>query len=256
MCRFLVSFTLLGLAAGVAQSELIAIGLSWNDKLFVQEYWRLGLPYYGITNLRDKEVVVSVTGGGGQMGGPWKVKAGASKGFRVQAAKKQGELARIRFADRSLGLTELPVEEPPAGAGGFATCVGLNGSGGHDPGLWMVQQHLRYSSGGVIEVTFLVKSRPGTLTLYKIPNGTLPGGLSFIPIKEAASETLPVRADGKGFVIDTGNPKKAAEWHRVTARFQAPETQRLTLGVIDGWMAFSGGGGHGLARAVVVAPKD
>jgi hypothetical protein len=256
MRTLLISLPALVLAAGAARGELIAIGLSWNEKVFVQEYWRLGWPYFGITNVSDKAVAVTMIDREGKGEGPWRVKAGASKGFRVNPAKQTGEMVRLRNADRGLGTTELPKDEPPAAANGFASCVGLNGSGGHDAGLWMVQRHLRYPSGTVIEVTFLVKSRPGVLSLFKTPNGTPPGGLAFASAKEVTCDTLPVRADAKAFYVDTTNPKKAAEWHRITARFQAPDVKRLTLALIDGWMAGSGGGGHGLARGVVVAPQE
>jgi hypothetical protein len=254
--RLFILGSLLAVSLGASVSaDQIPLGLSWDQKVFVQEYWRLGSPYYAVSNRTDKVATLTLIGNKGQIGGPWRVKSGATKGFQVPTADNLNELVRVMNGDRSLGLIDLPTKLTPPAEDGFATCVGLNGSGGRDQNLWMVQKQWQYVAGGVIEVTFLIKSRPGTLSLTGPAGDTRPGGLAGAQVKKATSETLPVQEKGKGFVIDTGKPKKPADWHRVTVQLQAPEVKTLTLVLINGWMADSGGGGHVLARGVLVAPK-
>jgi hypothetical protein len=255
MRYFICSSLLVALLGSSASADQIALGLSWEQKIFVQEYWRLGSPYYAVSNRTDKNVTITVSGKTAKVAGPWRVKPGAAKGFEIPTAETNFELVRVLNADRSLGLLEQPTKLTPPTADGFATCVGLNGSGGRDISLWMVQKQWQYVAGEPIEVTFYVKARPGTLTLSRPAGGATAGGLTSAQVVKVTSETLPIRDDAKGFIIDTGKPKKAADWHRVTAQYQAPDVSRLSLILIDGWYADNGGGGHVLARGVLVGPK-
>lgn len=233
---------------------LIAVGVNWGHGVFVQEYWRLGFPYYNVTNTTAKDISVSVVGKA-KLAGPVKIKKDATKPIRIEVAAEAGKLVRVDADGRSLGVIDHCHELTPPPDDGFATCMGLNGSGGRDLNIWMVQKSMKFPAASTVEVTFVVKSRPGQLFLLKQLETVPSDSVAFVPIKSAKSETLPLREDDKGFYIDLGNPKKEAAWHRITARFETPATKTPRVAMVEGLFTSGSGGGHGLSRGFVVVPK-
>jgi hypothetical protein len=241
-------------------SALIALGISTSSPLFIQEFWREGKAHYEITNLTDKEVTVFATAPGGTRAGPWKIGARKSKAFPAPKAKNPAATGYMSFTldGRGIGAIQPPVDRNVPKEKGRSTCVGYNGNGGRNPNLWMVQEQSRYHGGDMITMTFLVKATSGGFTLARTDDDRLPRGQLFLPPIDVTSETLAVEKDPQKYVVRLGNPKMELEWHRVTARFQAPEVRGLKSAVIMGnWASDPGVGGGGvLARSVVLVPKD
>jgi hypothetical protein len=242
-------------------ADQLPLGVSPSHRLFIQEYWKDGRAYYGIINLADKEVTVSVSTPDGTRAGPWKIAARESKSFPLPAIKNVQGYMRVEKDGNGIGLLEVPVDSNVPKEKGELTCVGYNGNGGRDPKLWMVQKQDRYQAGDAVEVTFVIQATDGLLEFARADDDRLPAGQVFLSPIDVTSETLHVKKTDEKFVVTLVNPKKIVAWHRVTVRFRAPEVRTLKSGVIMGtwWNDAAKGGfgsGHVLARSVVLAPKE
>jgi hypothetical protein len=240
----LVAFLVVLFFTSPLLADQIPLGLRW-DKVFVQEYWKDGKPYYAIANIGDRNAIVWTTDGAGK----WKVKAGQIARVAVQPGQN-GALFRFMIDQQNLGLLQQPVTPKQPVKDGYATYLGLNGSGGGYQDLYCVQKEFSFPSGGIIEIDLIVPSKRGTITFWKQKRNDYP--LPQALIIEAKCATLPVTDTGGTIVIDANKPLKDEPTHTVLLKFRAPMVQRKTMVIIDGNATLTQGGAHGITRGVVV----
>lgn len=249
-------------SANSAQAMLIGVGLDWRTGVFAQEYWHKGEPHYLLVNLRDKDVEIRVYEFdsswrlgqplGKAAAGPWKVAAGKQA---VVSAKALAGEKLWRFV---IGGTEpigvLSVGGDPGYRGdGYATSMGLNGSGGMVPGVYLVQKTLTFEPGATISCELHLPAKAGQLKFKRAPakNDDAKRPQELI-VKSATSETLPIKVDAKFLTIDAMAPKKPADNHVVQLTIELPDAKTPSLNMIDGWLA-RGTGGNGVTRALWIA---
>jgi RNA polymerase sigma factor (sigma-70 family) len=253
------------IGALAANAGQIVLGLRAIDKLFLQECWHEGEPFYSIANLADEEITIAVKAPDGTRAGPWKIGARESRSCPVPIVKNPGERDFMKDG-REIGLLRPPANEKLPKEKGYATNKNYNAGGDPSP-LWAVQKKSTYQGGDVVEITFVVKApnpkrkeREYNVTGFSLsrvdPKNFRPDfGQVILPAVEVTSETLTIEKDKEKFSVKVEDPKKEAEWHRVTARFAAPKMRTLKAGVVAGTWRGDGGGDRWLLRAIVLVPK-
>jgi hypothetical protein len=238
---------------GQARADLTALGVSPSEPIYVQEFWSSGKPYYRILNFAEKEVAIGLTAPDGTRTGPWKIPAHDHRAIPAPIAKPgvTGYVLLQRDETR-VGALPPPVDRNVPEEKGELTCMGYNGNGGQYPNVWMLQKQSTFQAGDVIEMTFLLKATDGGLRLTRTDDDRLPHGQFFLEPIDVASETLTVKKEDKQFAIDCSAPRKNADWHRVTVRFQAPRVRAMKAGVVMGHYYSASGSGGALARSVVL----
>jgi hypothetical protein len=223
---------------------LIAVGINWNA-VFVQEYWRNGQPYYDIANITAKPLDISTSDGG-----KWKVKPGRIIHGEAKIGRPN---TYIRFLTQngSLGTLPAPLAPPQVVKEKYVTYEGLNGSGGRYSDLYVQQTEHTFPGGGFIEVELVVPANRGLINFPKAGANKYPLKEAFIA--EAKCDSLKVTDNGKEIVIDANQPLKNQNVHTVRLRFRAPNVQKRSMVLINGW-ARQGQGGHGITRGVIVVP--
>src|SRR5262245_20424286 len=244
MCAFVGAGLLLVLVVQ-ARADLTALGVSSSEPIYVQEFWDAGKAYYRIMNFAEKEVAIDLVAPDGTRTGPWKIPARDHKAIAAPIAKPGAEGYVLLQRDcKTVGTLLPPIDLNVPNEKGEATCTGCNGSGGQNPNVWMVQRQSTYRGGDVIEVTFLVKATGGGIRLSRTDDDRLLHGQLFLAPIDVSSETLTVKKENDRFTIDCAAPKKNADWHRVTARFQSPRVRAMKSGVVVGdYYSESGAGG-------------
>jgi hypothetical protein len=259
-------------AASSAHAETIGLGLDWRSGVYVQEVWHKGAPHYVLANLGKEDVQITVHEFDSRWrlgqplpeaeAGPWKVAAGG-KALVDAAAVTGDKLHRFVIADGKQPLGVLPsVGEPTFGDEAFkgkryASRLGLNGSGGATPGIYLVQPSLGLRAGSTTEVALYLPAKSGVLKFNLMPEKNAdPLRPSTLILDGATSETLPITADAKQITIDTGAPKAEAASHEIILQFKVPKVDAATLFMLDGWLANSSGGGQGLTRGFWVMPES
>src|SRR5262245_8789259 len=159
MRLFLACVALL-IGAFAAKADLVVLGIrSSSEKLFLQECWHEGKPYYSIANLADEEITISVTAPDGTEAGPWKIGARESKNCPVPIVKNPGaeDFMTVYKDGREIGILRPPSNENLPKEKGYATSKNYDAGGDPSP-LWAVQKQSTYQAGEVVEVTFVVKA--------------------------------------------------------------------------------------------------
>jgi hypothetical protein len=133
--------------------------------------------------------------------------------------------------------------------------MGHNGNGGQGPDLWMVQQQGRYHGGELIELIFLVKTADAVLQISRAHDDRLPYGQRFLAPIEVACPTLRIEKQADKFEVVLSAPKKKVAWHRVVARFRAPQVRTMKAGIVVGSYRSQSGSSRVLGRCVVLVPK-
>jgi hypothetical protein len=257
-------------AASSAHAETIGVGLDWRSGVYVQEVWHKGAPHYVLANLSKEDVQITVHEFDSRWrlgqplpkpeAGPWKVAAGG-KAF-VDAATVTGDkLHRFVIAEGKQPLGLLPSIAAPEFAGepykgdGYASRLGLNGSGGATPGVLLVQPTLGLRSGATVELKLHLPAKSGVLKFNLAPEKSDdPLRPQTLVVESATSDTLPITADAKQITIDTGAPKAEAASHEFVLTLTIPAVETGTLLMLDGWLANPTGGGQGLTRGFWVMP--
>lgn len=236
-----------------AEALVAAPNINWAKGVFIQEFYRGETPCYAIGNLSKNDATISAMDRRGNLlGGPWVVKAGASLAIDASTLSDKGILQFKLASGESLG--SLPA--PPAGekgAKGLTSRFGLNGSGGRQSDVWIEQPVEAVKADADFEVTLVVPKNAGTIRFSK--KGEMNNAISQLPIVEAKSETLPITEKGDALVIDAGKATKDAASHKVTLRFHAPAAGGPSMVMINGFRMIPSGGGHGITRGILVAPK-
>jgi hypothetical protein len=240
---------------GHAQADLIGLGIS-GDRIYVQEYWSEGKPYYRIINFAEGEIAIGLVAPGGKKTGPWKIPARGHQSIPAPLGKPGGQgYVVFELNGREVGALPPAVDVNVPNEKGEATCMGYGGNGGQNANFWMVQAKSSYYGGDVIEVAFLIRAGEGGLQIYRKDDDRLPRGQMFLTPIDVTCETLNVQKDEDKFIVSLAAPKKDAAWHRVTARFQAPVVRTMKAGVVMGHYLRAGGGSGALARCIVLQPK-
>lgn len=264
LLSFLSLAALCCVAPATAQAELIGIGISWRDGIFIQEYWHKGEPHYLLANLskEDVEITVHEFDSKWRIGQPlpkaavdaWKVPAG---GQTTVAAKPLVGTTMWRFViggKHPIGVLPGPID-PGTKEAGYVTSMGLNGSGGIAPGIFVVQPKLELASDSTVKVTLHLPSKSGVLKFKREPDANAdPLRPQMLIVESAATKTLPVTSDEKTVVINTDTPKTDAAAHEVKLTVKLPEVKSAQLFMFDGWMGRANGGGHGITRGLLVVP--
>lgn len=242
----------LSVALRRAEALVAAPNIDWSKNVFIQEFYRGETPCFAIGNLTKKDATVSVTDRAGNLlAGPVLVKAGASLALDASTLANKGILT---FKNGDVRLGTLP--SPPAaekGAKGLTSRFGLNGSGGRQNDVWIEQPAEAVKADTDFEVTLVVPKNAGTIRFSK--KGEMNNAISQLPILDAKSETLPIEAKGDTLVIDANKATKDAASHTVTLRFHAPAVGVAPMAMISGWRMMPSGGGHGITRGILIAPK-
>src|SRR5262245_7566609 len=225
MCAFVGSVLLLVLVVQ-ARADLTPLGVSSSEPIYVQEFWDAGKAYYRIMNFAEKEVVIGLVAPDGTVTGPWKIPAREHKALPAPVAKPGAEgYVLVQRDGNTVGTLLPPIDLNVPKEKGVATCTGYNGNGGQNPNIWMLQAQSTYRGGDVIEVTFLVKATGGGIRLNRTDDDRLLHGQLFLAPIDVSSETLTIKKENDRLTIDCAAPKKKADWHRVTAGFQAPRVR-------------------------------
>lgn len=244
-----------------ARAELIGVGLDWRRGIFVQEYWHKGEPHYLLANhsKEDVEITVHEFDSKWRLGqplpkpqaGPWKVPAGQQT--LVAAKGLVGEkLYRFVMGGKDpLGVLSSP-QNPGYKGPGYATGLGLSGSGGMTKGLYLVQDKLESTAGDTIKVVLHLPAKSGVLKFNRMPDRVADPlrPITIVP-DSATSKTLPVTSDDKQIVIDTEAAKADAKSHEVELTLTLPKIESARLFMLDGWLA-KGTGGSGVTRGLWV----
>ena len=255
--RAFVGIVLSLVLVGQTRADLTALGVSASEPIYVQEFWSGGKASYRILNLAEQEVAIGIVAADGTRTGPWKIPARDHKAIPAPVVKP-GAMGYVVFErdGRAVGALEPAVDLNVPKEKGEATCMGYNGNGGRNPNVWMVQQQSTYQGGDVIEMTFLVKPSDGGIRLSRnYDEDRLPHGQFALTPLAVTCETLTVKKGENQFTVDCTTPKKNADWHRVTARFQTPRVRAIKSGVIVGDYYSESGSAGGLARSVILLPR-
>src|SRR5438309_1505248 len=103
-------FMLLSLAMlRPVSANTIGLGIDWREKVYIQEYWQGGVPFYAISNLRPETVKITVTRYSGAKGnatkealaGPWEVKPNSV--LQVEARNLMGK-GMLEFSSGTITL--------------------------------------------------------------------------------------------------------------------------------------------------------
>jgi len=242
-----------------ANGALIAVGLPWDNGVFIQEYWSQGVPHYAMVNVSNEAAEVSVAEWNGRVGrrlmGPWTVAPHSVQCCAIQdlVIGYSGPLIAVSMNNNPVyGLLKAP--QPPAGllkwekVEGILTVDGLNGTGDRHANLWCLQQQLIFDPGQVISLTLQVPENTGTLVFEETSlSGHLPQGV----VIGATSKTLSVEVRDKSFIIGAQESPGTAR-HAVALAVKIPEVEVETLVAIVGRVACRSGAGFSLARGVIV----
>ena len=249
----------------VANATVIGVGLDWRSGVFVQEVWHHGAPQYLIANLSKAAVQITVHefDASWRLGqplpkaeaGPWKI--AASGQLLVDAKPLVGDKLYRFVVDGKQPLGLLPGAKDSGYEGdGFSSRLGLNGSGGSVPGVYLVQPKLEAIAGAPLKVVLHLPSKCGVLKFQrspdKIDDPLRPANLI---VASATSKTLTITSDDKQIAIDTQTPKTDAATHEVELTIQVPEIKTAQLCLVGGWLANSSGGGNGITRGFWIVPK-
>ncbi len=261
-----ISFAaILSVPPAVAQAELIGIGLDWRSGIFVQEYWEKGEPHYLLANLSKEAVEITVHEFDSKWrlgqplpktaAGPWKVPAGAHATVDASPRVGAGLWRFVIGGKQPLGVLPGPTDPGVKGAG-YVPSMGLNGSGGIVPRLFVVQPTLEVAAGSTVKIVLHLPSKSGVLKFKAEPEAAVdPLRPAPLVVESATSETLPISKDEKqAIVIDTDAPKTDAQAHEVVLSLPLPKVKAAQLFMLDGWLARPNGGGNGITRGLLVVP--
>ena len=242
-----------------ANGALIAVGLPWDNGVFVQEYWSQGIPHYAIANVSNEAAEIGVAEWNGRVGrrlmGPWTVAPHSVQCCAIQdlVTGYSGPLIAVSMNNNPVyGLLQTP--QPPTGpikwekVEGILTVDGLNGIGDRHANLWCLQQQLVFDPGQVISLTLQVPENTGTLVFEET---SLSGYLLRGAVIGATSKTLSVEVRDKSFIIGAQESAGTAR-HAVALAVKIPEVEVETMVGILGRVACRSGAGFSLARGLIV----
>jgi hypothetical protein len=254
---------------GTGRAALIAIGLSWDQGVFLQPLWQGDELSYLVINNRDEAVDVVARAGNDycngeyvseRLAGPWTVAARSHElvtGSEVTALFGRG--ANWFAGETPLGLDILDQRPSlPAGAA-VVSNHGTNGSGGEYRG--QIESDFVVAPGPAFTLT--VVAPPGELTLTTPATTDL--GIPSLDIVAVRSEQASVRQTPTGFSVVIPPPDEAVSPYelpatsdlvRIEVDVAVPQNAGEASGVVfDSWFcsAFAAPGqcaaGNGMVRA-------
>ncbi|WP_254512503.1 hypothetical protein [Anatilimnocola floriformis] len=254
-----VYLTLLHMTLGI-----IGTGIDARQGLFIQEFHQGDKVKYLLANTATKPAEISVVKFdeswrigqpiGKVIAGPWEIPAKGT--LEVDVGDLAGEeLIRFFNADKSpLGVLNAP-RKPTAKTDEKARTAagGLNGLGNYVDGVSMQFPAAAVKAGEevTVRITFSSEVR-GLLKFTPLATPNAAAGPKLHPEKVTAN-SVPVRQEGKIWVIDLNKPTKAED-HVMELTFKVPADHAEPIFVCSAWLANDRGGGVTLARAVEVKP--
>lgn len=268
IARVVIALLVLVNCATQVQCESVAIGLSGKN-IFVQEYWKDGLPRYLIANLRKDTVRIIVhrkvasKESEKPLAGPWEVENNSV--LDVDASRLRGK-GLLRFQTEcgiSLGILDQPSAPPSIAKDAIATTCGLNGVGLDS--VLFEQDKLIARSGEIVELKCVLPAGSGVLRFGKqreplAIEGIYPAVLSQELISEALviegrCSTLAVNITEREISVDTQMRDKSLKYHIVTLRFRAPKVGAKTMVEISGYLKGPHRSGW-LSRGIIIEPVE
>ncbi|MFP5265170.1 MAG: hypothetical protein ACLGJB_25055 [Blastocatellia bacterium] len=241
------------------KGKLIAVGLPWDAKLFIQEYWSQGMPYYAIANFRNEDVKITLAEWKGAVGKSlmpsWVIPPQAIVCEDVKALMDgyAGTLVALALNDNVVhGLLRAP--QPPSGITDWVdtseviTTEGLNGTGSRDSNISCLQPKLVLTHGQDVYLTLRVPHGIGTIILQE---SRLPDYLPHVKVVGVISKTLSIDKDSDRIIIDAGKTLGPA-FHKISIEVRVPGRSENTMVAFWGRVVSNPGAGFSFARGLIV----
>lgn len=241
---------------------LIAVGLPWDSGIFVQEYWRKGIPYYAIVNVSDDVAEVGVSGWtgvvGGRLTGSWSLQPGTVQNYAVQDLMTyRGPLVAVSLNEKPVwGLLKTP-RLPTDGVDWnklttILTIYGLNGVGDRDANLHCFQEHALFASGEAIWLALQVPEDISSIVFgEEIATSHLPPAV----VVEIRSETLSVKEQGGRHIVVAQEDSAGTRRHEIRLYMKLPEVESEMMTTFGGRVSCTSGAGYSFARGLIVGPR-
>lgn len=237
--------------------KMIAVGLPWDNHLFVQEYWLHGKPHYAIANTSGADVELFMTDWNGKPGkdlaGPWSINRNSVRHFEIQHLLNDslGSLIAISSPRETiLGLLRTPLVPPSyfmeQASGEILTIGGLN-SGDSNANLGCWQNQLVFESAQITSLTFQF---PAHLTLNFPRQSASFSQLPVVSVLSASSDTLIIQDNPDAIVMNA--PKNLlSSWQQVTLKVRLPDVRGTVMAALTGRAVTDNGAGFAFGRGLV-----
>ncbi len=264
----------------------LVVGIRGDTGLYIQEYWRQGVPGLAVYNADADSLILSAVGmvRGKQRsspagGGAVVMSSGLTKAdtlatwhlapLAVTLLPAVGVPDRLLSEERFVGLygphnraygiwgdagMRQPSVRGPVPESGIVTYANLNVPGNRFRDVWVVQDQLWYESGEEFKLNIVLASGTGILELRR--GGALPTLLG-VTILQAQCTTLEVTDSGEVIQIDALGANEDHGLHHVLVSCAAPEVEQPAMACVGGRLRVDPGfTEEGFYRGILVRPKE